>query len=96
MELILQQPDCRVEGFLAAGHVCTVSGFESYRELASRYKVPIVVTGFEPVDLLSGILGCLRQLESGQAAVENLYSRSVRPSRQRRGSRDHRFGLRDL
>ena len=79
MELIMQSPDCQVEGFLAAGHVCTVTGYESYREFARRFQVPVVITGFEPVDLLSGILECVQRIESGRADVVNCYQRSVRP-----------------
>ena len=78
MEAILSSPQNRVQGFLAAGHVCTVMGFEEYPPLAERYRVPIVVTGFEPVDILHGLLLCVRQLESGRAEVENQYARSVR------------------
>jgi hydrogenase expression/formation protein HypD len=78
MEAIVSQDGCRVEGFLAAGHVCTVSGYDSYRDFVRRYRIPVVVTGFEPVDLLQGILGCVEQLERGAAEVENRYSRSVR------------------
>jgi hydrogenase expression/formation protein HypD len=78
MEAILREPDCRVQGFLAAGHVCTVAGHESYQPLVEAYRVPVVVTGFEPVDLLRGILDCVRQLESGAPAVTNEYTRSVR------------------
>jgi hydrogenase expression/formation protein HypD len=66
------------EGFLAAGHVCTVMGYREYKSIADRYQVPIIVTGFEPVDLLQGIYLCLQQLEAGTARVENQYSRSVR------------------
>lgn len=80
MESILQSADCRVQGFLAAGHVCTVAGFASYAELTSRYHVPIAVTGFEPVDLLLGIQDCVRQLESGTACISNQYQRNVRDS----------------
>lgn len=75
MEAILQSPSNRVQAFLAAGHVCTVAGFESYLELSSTMKTPIVVTGFEPLDLLEGILACVTQLESGQHRVENRYAR---------------------
>ncbi|HXK58458.1 MAG TPA: hydrogenase formation protein HypD [Acidobacteriota bacterium] len=78
MEAILSAPDCRVNGFLAAGHVCTVMGCEEYRPIAEKYHVPIVVTGFEPLDILQGIYLCLRQLEEGRAEVENQYARSVR------------------
>jgi hydrogenase expression/formation protein HypD len=75
---LLQSPDVRVDGFLAAGHVCTVMGYWEYEPLAARFRVPVVVTGFEPVDLARGILLCVRQLEGGWAEVENAYGRSVR------------------
>jgi hydrogenase expression/formation protein HypD len=78
MEAILSSPESRIQGFLAAGHVCTVMGYEEYIPLASKYHVPIVVTGFEPVDILQGILMTLQQLEKGISVVENQYSRSVR------------------
>jgi hydrogenase expression/formation protein HypD len=78
MEAILSSPANRVQGFLAAGHVCTVMGFEEYIPLASKYRVPIVVTGFEPVDILQGILMTLRQLGDGRREVENQYARAVR------------------
>jgi hydrogenase expression/formation protein HypD len=78
MEAILSSSKNRVQGFLAAGHVCTVMGTDEYIPLAEKYKVPIVVTGFEPVDILEGILSCARQLEEGRHEVENQYARSVR------------------
>jgi hydrogenase expression/formation protein HypD len=78
MEAILSSPANRVQGFLAAGHVCTVMGYEEYIPLAAKYRVPIVITGFEPVDILQGILMTLQQLEEGRSVVENQYSRSVR------------------
>ncbi len=78
METILSSRTNRVQGFLAAGHVCTVMGFTEYEPIAEKYGVPIVVTGFEPVDILQGIYMCVRQLEEGRAEVENQYSRSVR------------------
>jgi hydrogenase expression/formation protein HypD len=78
MEVILSSPDCQVQGFLAAGHVCTVMGYQEYEAIAAKYQIPIVVTGFEPVDILQGLYHCIRQLETGQAAVENQYARSVR------------------
>lgn len=78
MEAILSSPQCRVQAFLAAGHVCTVMGYTEYEPLAAKYRVPMVVTGFEPVDILQGILMCVQQLESGRAEVENQYARSVR------------------
>jgi hydrogenase expression/formation protein HypD len=76
---ILQAPGNRVQGFLGPGHVCTVVGTREYEPIARRYKVPIVVTGFEPLDLLEGILLTVRQLESGRAVVENQYARAARP-----------------
>ena len=78
MELLLQQADCRVQGLLAAGHVCTVVGYETYNSLVSAYGVPIVVTGFEPVDLLEGILACVVQLETHSARLENCYARTAK------------------
>jgi hydrogenase expression/formation protein HypD len=76
---VLSSPLNRVQAFLAAGHVCTVTGMEEYRPLAAEFRVPIVVTGFEPLDILHGVLMCVRQLESGRCEVENQYARSVRP-----------------
>jgi hydrogenase expression/formation protein HypD len=76
---ILQTPGNRVQAFLGPGHVCAVMGTAEYEPIARRYRVPIVVTGFEPVDMLEGILGAVRQLESGRAEVENPYARAVRP-----------------
>jgi len=78
MEALLSSPDCRIQGFLAAGHVCTVMGFEEYFPVAAKYRVPIVVTGFEPLDILQGVLMVVQQLESGRAGVENQYARAVR------------------
>jgi hydrogenase expression/formation protein HypD len=78
MRAILADPGNRVQAFLAAGHVCTIMGCEEYHELAAEFQVPIVVTGFEPVDLLEGIWMAIRQLESGRHVVENQYVRSVR------------------
>ena len=83
IEALLASPECRVQGFLAAGHVCAVMGYEEYPPIAARYRVPIVVTGFEPLDILQGLLMVVQQLESGRAEVENQYSRSV----QREGNR---------
>lgn len=77
MEQIAGGTEQRVQAFLAAGHVCTITGFESYEDFASRHGLPVVVAGFEPLDLLQGIHECVRQLESGVSAVCNLYSRSV-------------------
>lgn len=79
IEAILSSPRNHVQGFLAAGHVCTVMGTEEYLPLAKRYHTPIVVTGFEPADLLQGLAMCVAQLEAGRAEVEIQYSRSVRP-----------------
>ncbi|MGA2230400.1 MAG: hydrogenase formation protein HypD [Tepidisphaeraceae bacterium] len=75
---ILQSPGNRVQAFLGPGHVCTVVGFEEYEPLAKKFNVPIVITGFEPVDMLDGVLRTVKQLESGQATVENQYSRTVK------------------
>ena len=78
IEAILSSKNTLVQGFLAAGHVCTVMGYEEYIPLAEKFKVPIVVTGFEPVDILEGIYLVVKQLEEGQFEVENQYSRVVR------------------
>ena len=79
MAAILSSPDRRVQAFLAAGHVCAVMGCEEYVPIAAQYHVPIVVTGFEPLDILQGVLMCIQQLETGRAEVENQYRRAVRP-----------------
>ncbi len=78
MTAILESEHCEVQAFLAAGHVCAVMGWTEYEPLAAKYRVPIVVTGFEPLDLLEGILMAVRQLEEGRAEVENQYVRAVR------------------
>lgn len=78
LEALLSAPNCQVQGFLAAGHVCTVMGLQAYGPLAEKYRVPIVVTGFEPVDLLKGVWVCLEQLENGQHNVANAYGRVVK------------------
>jgi hydrogenase expression/formation protein HypD len=78
MRSILSAPQNRIQGFLAAGHVCTIMGYEEYIPLAAEYGVPIVVTGFEPLDILEGVYLTVRQLEEGRAEVENQYARSVR------------------
>ncbi len=78
MEAIAASPDCRVQGFLAAGHVCTITGCEEYMPFVERYRMPVVVTGFEPVDLLQGILESVRQLESAAPQVANSYARIAR------------------
>jgi len=75
---LLSSSGCRVQAFLAAGHVCAVMGYEEYIPLVQHFRVPIVVTGFEPLDILHGILLAVQQLESGRAAVENPYARVVR------------------
>jgi hydrogenase expression/formation protein HypD len=77
MKALLGAPDNQVQGFLAAGHVCTVMGYWEYEPIAERYRVPIVVTGFEPLDLLQGIYMTLTALEEGRAGVENQYARAV-------------------
>ena len=74
---LLSSPSNRVQGYLAPGHVCTVMGWQEYEPLAGEFRVPIVVTGFEPVDILAGLLMVLRQLEAGRHEVENQYGRSV-------------------
>jgi len=78
IEALLSSPTNRVQGFLAAGHVCTVMGYEEYIPLAARYRTPIVVTGFEPVDIMQGVYMAVKQLEEGRAEVENQYARSVK------------------
>ncbi|MAG21662.1 MAG: hydrogenase formation protein HypD [Candidatus Marinimicrobia bacterium] len=78
MEALLSSPKNRVQGYLAAGHVCTVMGLEEYEPIAEKYAVPIVATGFEPVDVLEGILMVVKQLEAGRHEVENQYLRSVK------------------
>jgi hydrogenase expression/formation protein HypD len=78
IEAIMTSPDCQVQGFLAAGHVCSVMGVEEYPELAERHRVPIVVTGFEPLDILEGVRRTVGQLERGEHTVDNAYARVVR------------------
>jgi hydrogenase expression/formation protein HypD len=77
LEAILDSPWNRVQGFLGPGHVCAIMGYREYEEISARYKVPIVITGFEPVDLLEGVLMAVKQLEEGRAQVENQYARAV-------------------
>jgi hydrogenase expression/formation protein HypD len=77
IDAVMSSPNARVHGFLAAGHVCSVMGTAQYRPLAERHHVPIVVTGFEPLDVLDGIRRCVLQLEAGTAEVENAYARAV-------------------
>ena len=79
IDALLSAPDNLVQGFLAAGHVCAVMGIEEYQPLADRYRVPIVATGFEPLDILKGLCLVVRQLEEGRAEVEIAYGRAVRP-----------------
>ena len=78
MKALLESEENRVQGYLAAGHVCAVMGCQEYEPIAEEYQVPIVVTGFEPVDILEGLLMVVTQLEKGEAHVENQYSRAVR------------------
>jgi len=78
IEAILSSPENRVQAFLAAGHVCTVMGYNEYDPIAEKYRVPIIVTGFEPLDILQGVYMAVKQLEEGRAEVENQYARSVR------------------
>jgi hydrogenase expression/formation protein HypD len=75
---LLEASDNRVQAFIGPGHVCTVMGVKQYEELVAKYHVPIVVSGFEPIDLLDGILHCVEQLENKESKVENRYARSVR------------------
>ncbi len=77
MTALLADPDCEVQAFLAAGHVCAVMGWRQYEPIAARWRVPIVVTGFEPLDLLEGVLMAVEQLEDGRNEVENQYARAV-------------------
>ncbi|MDJ0786495.1 MAG: hydrogenase formation protein HypD [Myxococcota bacterium] len=97
MEAILSAPDHRVQGFLAAGHVCTVTGWADYHAIARTHRVPIVVTGFEPVDVLQGVAMCVEQLEAGRYTVENQYRRSARPegNRAARATVDEVFEVAD-
>ena len=77
IEAVMNDVDSVIHGFLAAGHVCTIMGISEYGPLTEKYKIPIVVTGFEPVDLLQGIYMTVKQLESGTHILENQYSRVV-------------------
>ena len=78
IEALVSDEECVVQGFLAAGHVCTIMGMEEYYPLVEKFNVPIVITGFEPVDILQGILMTVKQLEKGEAKLENQYARMVR------------------
>jgi len=92
IEAILSSPRNRVQGFLAAGHVCAVTGYNEYEPLAQKYKVPFVVTGFEPLDILQGIYMTVKQLEEGRVEVENQYARAVR----RNGNEEAQAVMRDV
>ena len=87
IEALMSSKQNRVQAFLAAGHVCVIMGVEEYKPLAAKYKVPIVVTGFEPLDILQGVLMAVTQLEEGRAEVENQYARAVRPEGNRPAQR---------
>lgn len=89
---IMESPSCRVQAFLAAGHVCSVMGTEEYPPLAAKYKVPMVVTGFEPLDILEGIRRTVIQLEAGTFELENAYPRAVQAA----GNPAARAMLRDV
>jgi hydrogenase expression/formation protein HypD len=92
LEALLSSPQCQVQAFLAAGHVCAVMGYEEYLPIVQRYRVPIVVTGFEPLDILQGVTMCVRQLEEGRAEVENQYARAVR----REGNEPAQHAIREV
>lgn len=79
MEAILAAPDHKIQGFLLAGHVCTVMGYGEYEAIAQQYQIPLVVTGFEPLDIVQGIYLCVKQLEEKRAEIENQYHRLVQP-----------------
>ncbi len=78
MEAILSDEETRIDGFLAAGHVCTIMGSEEYEPITQKFDVPIIITGFEPVDLLHGIKSCISQLENGESGLDNQYKRVVK------------------
>jgi hydrogenase expression/formation protein HypD len=78
MHMVMHLPENRVQGFLAAGHVCTVTGYAHYADFVDKYSVPVVITGFEPLDLLKGLMECVRLLEQGQPQLRNQYARAVR------------------
>jgi len=78
MQALLGSPSNQVQGFLGAGHVCSIMGYHEYMPISTQYRIPIVVTGFEPVDILHGLYLCIKQLEEGRYAVENQYSRVVK------------------
>jgi len=79
MEAVINDEENIIQGFLAAGHVCTIMGLDEYYPIVDKYQIPVVVTGFEPVDLLQGILMTVKQLEAGEAKLENQYARVVKP-----------------
>jgi hydrogenase expression/formation protein HypD len=78
MEALLSTENHRVQGFLGAGHVCSIMGFHEYTPISEKYKIPIVITGFEPVDILQGLYLCIKQLEENRFAIENQYARVVK------------------
>lgn len=78
MEAILDDEFCNIDAFLGAGHVCAIMGYKEYHPLAEKYKIPIIITGFEPLDLVQGIYMAVKQLEAGQFEVENQYARAVK------------------
>ena len=78
IDFLLSSPHCQIQGFLAAGHVCTVMGYQEYEPIVAKYQIPIVVTGFEPVDILQGVYLCIQQLEFGKSECQNQYTRSVK------------------
>lgn len=80
IQALMNDPECQIQAFLAAGHVCTIMGISEYYPLVDTFQVPIVVTGFEPIDILQGILMTVRQLEKGEPKLENQYARIVRPA----------------
>ncbi len=97
MEVLLQDEETRIDGFLAAGHVCTVMGTREYQPIVDKYRVPIVVTGFEPVDLVRGLWSCISQLENNEVRLENKYKRVVleQGNQEARGLIDKVFDVTD-
>ncbi len=77
IKALMEDPEAKIDAFLAAGHVCSIMGYWQYHELASQYKIPIIITGFEPLDILKGILAAVKQLEKGEHKAENQYTRIV-------------------
>jgi hydrogenase expression/formation protein HypD len=77
VETLLENPDCRINALLAPGHVCTITGLQEYQTISAKYKIPIVATGFEPVDLIKGIFAAVNRLEKGRIGVGNRYTRAV-------------------